>query len=305
MVKPDDSSLNNESLIVVEKRAIEILNKADVWDRFPTPVDDVLDAAKLKVIRRSSIFDPDTMAAFLKQKAKEAGRALKSALTKVFGIYDADDEVIHIDDSVTVSKQNFLKLHETGHHQIPAHKRTFKLFQDCLETLSPEISDQFEREANNFARIVLFQNDTFKKLAADMPNGIKTPMGLGKKFGASIYAACREYVRTHHRSCVLYALEPITNSGADGRSAEVRRIEVSEKFKTHFGTPKCTIINFKHPLWEVLPFTRMRGPTEVFLNDLNGTRHRCIGEAFDSTHNVFLLIFPEEELTSTSIWLRD
>jgi Zn-dependent peptidase ImmA (M78 family) len=302
MVKPDDSSLNQESLLVVERRALEMLNKADVWNRFPTPVDDVLAAAKLKVALRSNIFDPATLAAYLKQKAKEAGKTLKSAISKVFGIYDAEEEIIHIDSSVTNSKQTFLKLHETGHHQIPAHKRTFKLFQECPETLSPEIADQFEREANNFAKIVLFQGDTFARLAADMRSEIKTPMNLAKKFGASIYAACREYVRTHQRSCVLYALEPIQSHG-EGRFADVRRIEVSQKFKNQFGTPNCERVDYKHPLADLLPFGKMRGPVEVIIKDLNGVRHRCIGEAFNSTHNIFLLVFPEEALTSQSVWV--
>jgi hypothetical protein len=108
------------------------------------------------------------------------------------GIYDAGDELIHIDDTVVESKQTFIKLHETGHHELPTHRKVFRIFQDCEKTLAPDIADLFERETNNFARYALFQGDGFGRMAADYALELKTPMKLGKKFGASIYAACRE-----------------------------------------------------------------------------------------------------------------
>lgn len=91
---------------------------------------------------------------------------LKSALSKVFGIYDANEQVIHIDHTVSESKQNFLKLHEAGHHELPTHK-IYRVFQDCEKTLAPDAADLFEREANNFARFVLFQGDGFTSMALD------------------------------------------------------------------------------------------------------------------------------------------
>jgi hypothetical protein len=54
------------------------------------------------------------------------------------------------------------------------------------------IHNLFEREANNFARFILFQGDSYRTMAADHPFGIKTPMKLAKKFGVSVYASCRE-----------------------------------------------------------------------------------------------------------------
>jgi len=96
------------------------------------------------------------------------------------------------------SKQNFLKLHEAGHHELPTHCKLYRIFQDCEKTLAPEIADLFEREANNFARFVLFQGDGYRDMAADQKFEIKTPMKLAGKFGASVYASCREFARTHH-----------------------------------------------------------------------------------------------------------
>jgi hypothetical protein len=53
-----------------------------------------------------------------------------------------------------------------------------------VKRLAPEIADLFEREANNFARFVLFQGDGYRDMAADHKFEIKTPMKLAGKFGA-------------------------------------------------------------------------------------------------------------------------
>ena len=55
------------------------------------------------------VFDPLRIMDFTLSRAARETSSLKSALSKVFGIYDADDELIHIDDSVSPSKQGFLK----------------------------------------------------------------------------------------------------------------------------------------------------------------------------------------------------
>ena len=222
MTKPDDSSLDPGDLRAVEERARSILDRASAWDRFPTPTEDIVAAAKLQVAKTSA-FDPAAILAYIRSKSADAARFLKSALSKVFGIYDGYDLVIHIDDTVRPAKQNFLKLHETGHHEIPTHRKIFHFFQDCKKTLDPTIADQFEREANNFARFVLFQGDSYARHAADCALSVKTPMNLARKFGASVYASAREFARTNHRACVVYVLEPIQYIEGCGARAAVRR----------------------------------------------------------------------------------
>ena len=74
-------------------------------------------------------------------------------------------------------------------------------------------------------------------MAADMPMGLKTPMTLSKKFGASIYASAREFARTNHRACLVYILEPIQIVPGGVSYAEVRRIETSPSFAQQFGIP--------------------------------------------------------------------
>lgn len=303
MTKPDDSSLDPDDLRAVEERARHLLDRANAWDRFPVPIDDILAAAKVRVAP-TTIFDPVAILRYVTTKTADAALRIKSALSKVFGLYDAAESLIHIDHTVVPAKQTFLKLHETGHHDLPAHRKIFRLFQDCEKTLAPDVADQFEREANNFARAVLFKGDTYARHAADSAFELKTPIALAKKFGASIYASSREFARTHHRACVIYVLEPIEFVGACGARALVRRIECSPSFLRQFGSPADTIITLDHSLGPVLPINRkMTRPTTLSLVDRNGVAFECMAEAFDTTYNILILLYPIAELKSTRIFL--
>lgn len=305
MAQADDSSLDPSQLGAVQDAARRALNRASAWGVYPTPIGDILDAANLTVAP-SSVFDPKRIMDYLIGKAEQTATALKSAISKVLGIYDAGEGVIHIDHTVRPAKQNFLKLHEAGHHEFPTHRKIYRFFQDCEKMLDPEIADLFEREANNFARFVLFQGDGYQTVAADHKFEIRTPVKLAGKFGASVYASCREYVRTHHRACAVYVLEPIQFCEGSGAKAEVRRIEISVAFAEQFGRPTDTAITLDHSLGRVLPLNRrMTKATTVSITDMNGQAHECLAEAFDTTFNVIILVYPVKALTAKTIILAN
>jgi hypothetical protein len=134
--------------------------------------------------------------------------------------------------------------------------------------------------------------------------GIKTPIGLAKTFGASNYAAAREFVRMHHRACVLYVLEPLEFVPGKGASGLVRRIEVSPSFDQQFGRPSDERIDSHHALATILPIgKKMTWPTPLRYRDKNGADHECLGEAFKTKYNVFLLVYPTKALASSSIFV--
>ena len=128
MTRPDDSTLDPDDLRAVEEQAHRLLDRADAWDRYPIPVNDILLAAKVR-LAPTSAFDAEAIVSYLKGKATATRARIKSAMSKVFGLYDADEALIHIDSTVVKAKQTFLKLHETGHHDIPWHRKIFRFFQ--------------------------------------------------------------------------------------------------------------------------------------------------------------------------------
>ena len=238
MIKPDDSRLDPSELRAVEDRARKLLDRASAWGTLPTPIEDILEEARLQ-IAPTSIFDPARILAFINKKTAEAAHRVKSALSKVLGIYDYEDRMIHIDDTVTESKQRFLKLHETGHHELPTHRKIFRFFQDCEKTLAPETADLFEREANNFARFALFQGDTYARMAADCKFEIRTPIKLGCEVHA--HHCTRLPANRAHQSARLCRIRPLSPSNSrmvSGAQAAVRRIEPSPSYERQFGRPR-------------------------------------------------------------------
>ena len=108
--KADDSSLDPEQLRAVEERANRLLDRASARGRFPTPIDDLVAAANLRVAP-TTIFNLQEVAAYLADKAIEKAQQVKSALSKLFGIYDTDEAFIHVDGSLIKVRQKFVTLH--------------------------------------------------------------------------------------------------------------------------------------------------------------------------------------------------
>jgi hypothetical protein len=102
----------------------------------------------------------------------------------------------------------------------------------------------------------------------------------------------------------------VSTSGALFLSAEAtapkpsRRIEPSLSFQRQFGCPTDSLITPDHFLGRVLPIGRkMTRPVSLSISDLNGDRHECVAEAFDTQHNVVILLYPVNALSATRIVL--
>ena len=185
-----------------------------------------------------------------------------------------------------------MTLHEAGHFQLPHQQKLFRFSEDSNNELDPSVADKFEREANNFARFVLFNGDSFSKRAADLPLAFSSVKKIHKTFKASLYAGLREYARTHRHICIAMAIEKPTMCPINGFSAEIRRSETSLAFEERFGAPRLPVITKKHPFWCLIPFGRATKPTLFTLTDLNGDQHEFVGEALDTTFNILLFACP-------------
>jgi hypothetical protein len=228
--------------------------------------------------------------------------ALKSALSKVVGLFDPADRLVLIDKELPRPRIPFVKLHEAGHGSLPHQSRVYALIHDCLQTLDPDTTDLFEREANVFASDVMFQGETFLQHAHDQEFGLKVPMRLAKQFGASNYATFRRYVGTSPRACCLLVLEPVQRMPNGGFSAEIRRIVASLSFSEIYDALRFgTDVTDTHALAAAVPLgRRMVYPRQVLLTDRNGDRRECTAEAFDTMHQVLILIADTKPFTRRS-----
>src|ERR1700730_3068301 len=182
MKKPDDYDLSDPRRARVRREAERLLAKADALGCFPTPVQAILDVSRLEVVPED--FANPSLLARLRNGAQGL---LKRALSKVLGIFDVQAGLIFIDRTLKLVKQTFITFHETRHFTLPWQREAYIVIEDCDKTLEPEIADGFDREANIFASEVIFQLDSFMTEALDLPFGVKFPLDLARRYGASAY----------------------------------------------------------------------------------------------------------------------
>lgn len=294
-----DSVDDPAQLELIRTHARAALERADALGRYPTPVQDVMDRARVAVADHD-LFD----AGLLSRLTRKAGGVLKRALSKVLGVLDAKARLVYIDKALKVVKQTFLKLHETGHAVLPWQRDIYAVIEDCEKTLDPETSEQFDREANQFASEVLFQLDTFTNEVNAEPLDIKVPLKAGKRYGASAYASIRRYVSKHHRACAVLVLERPEFTAGVGLVSRLRRFVPSPSFMSTLGELSWPAeFTPADQVGALIPLggRRMSAPRALPLRDANGTLHECIAEAFDSGHYVFILLYVAKALTARSI----
>jgi Zn-dependent peptidase ImmA (M78 family) len=302
MTRPDDSLLEQHQLVTVRYHADLLLKNASAQYRFPTPVNDIMAAARLTVIDDADMHE-GMLRQFLRKASAGFTATLKSALSKVLGLFEANDRLVLIDKDVPLPRVPFIMLHEAGHGSLPHQSKMYALIHDCDKTLHPDITDLFEREANVFASEVLFQGEIFAQEAHQFDFGIKVPMNLSKKYGASNYSTFRRYVTTNPSACCVVVLDPVV-CGLDGTfEVEPRRTTVSTSFHATFDSEVIfRTIGNKHVLGPVVPIgRRMSRPTQISISDRNGQEHECIAEAFDTKHQIFILIRDMGPRTATGI----
>jgi hypothetical protein len=138
MLKKDDCTLSPDVYKKVRREAKRILNEANAIGRFPTPVADIMDVAKVEVVD-DNILDES----FLSKIRRKAGRALKRAIAATLGLLDVKGRFVFVDRTVHAVRQTFIKIHETGHFIMAWQRKLYSFVEDCEKTISPEIEDHY------------------------------------------------------------------------------------------------------------------------------------------------------------------
>ncbi len=294
-MKKDDSTLPAESQREVTKYADLLLRKAEAVGRFPTPVADLVSAAKLEIARESALerIGLDALYRRLPNALKLTPDVLKRAASKVLGLLHRPDRMIHLDPTLHPKRKTYITVHEIGHEFLPHQRSTFKILEDSDTELDGETQDLYEREANVFASEVLFQGALFAREAADSQLGIKVPVELSKKYGPSVYSTARRYVSTHAGPCALIVFDPAVELVGVGPVIQLRRIVPSRAFRRQFGDLALNdtwgegTFFFKHK-----PRNKFTAPVPCSIVDVNGDKQTCTVEAFDTTHHILFLLWP-------------
>lgn len=272
----------------IDKIAYELLKSSKALDKFPTPVDEIIAHADLLVEMSVDLSKIET--GFLKRFNFDFSKLL----SKVRGILDRKQKKIYLDLSQPVARKNFVKLHEAGHHLLPWQKQIF----DCLDnhqTLSHDVQEQFEAEANYFASVVLFQHDRFQQQMSKLDLSIGAPIALAKTFGASNHATMRKFVESSTKRCALLVLEK-PDFAVKSATYTARDYFQSEKFTSSFGEITWPE-QFEYSWAFVKDYThgrKMKMDGMIVLPTKKGEQEFEY-HFFNTSWNGFVLIFPKNE----------
>ena len=299
MNNDDSQQPSQKKLVELTKHADLLLRKADALGTFPTPVDELIKAANLEIARESALDRVylGNIYRSLPNRYKLMPKVIKKAMTKVSGLLYRPARTIHIDPELHPKKEPFVKMHEVGHDVIPWQRKLYAIMEDSQSELDPLTRDMFEVEANIFAAETLFQLDTFEKEAADHHFGITTPLNLSKRYGTGFHSTARRYTVTSQRPCAILIYEkPVMVEGI-GQVICLRQALHSPSFIKRFGNiPWATQAGPGHLFNLLIPNPKFTPPTPYQLTDMNGVIANCLIEGFDSSYNIFYLIYVSSEV---------
>ena len=126
MRKPDDCSLTPVQLAKIRAEADRALREAGAYGVFPTPVDSIMAVAKVKEVMEDVLSE-----SFIAKMRAKAGKALKSAISKVQGIFHASASLVYLDQGLLLVKKTFIRLHESAHGFLPWQRPLYAVVEDC------------------------------------------------------------------------------------------------------------------------------------------------------------------------------
>ncbi|MFH1373298.1 MAG: hypothetical protein ABII79_05860 [bacterium] len=149
-----------------------------------------------------------------------------------FMIARGDDAQIVIKAGDSLERQRLSVLHEIGHYDLPWHNG-YDFACECASI--PDIGLKgFEREAFEYAGLILFPQGCFVADATSMPTEIATIKALSHRYVASFEATTIRYVQAHPGLCAAVYIEPNSNDDDSEHPFRVRYAVKSKRFHRYW-----------------------------------------------------------------------
>jgi len=173
----------------LEQLAEQLLRRAGALGTIPTPIDDLVAAARLEDAHDLEPF----ISRFLSHIAGNAREAFLATLQKIRGIADLRERAIYIPAETSQRRRRFVQAHELGHQVIPWHSVNVGYRDDDL-SLTGDAQELFDIEANFFAAEVMFQGKRFRNRVRDYTPSFDAVFQLADEHGASRHATLWRFV---------------------------------------------------------------------------------------------------------------
>jgi transcriptional regulator with XRE-family HTH domain len=192
-----DGELPPEEIARIRSYVLALLRRADALDEIPTPIDQVMDVARL-VSAGEVMLDP------------EGGRKLRHCFGglvdrvwhRLQGVIHFRAREIWVNPEMYPLRKRFVYGHEIGHDVLPEHRELFAYLDDH-QRLRADIRDLYERQANQAAIELLAQGDRLRREADDSALTMEVIGDLANRYAISMQATARRIAEETKRDCAL------------------------------------------------------------------------------------------------------
>ncbi len=276
----------------IDRHVDALLREADAHGRFPTPVEDLLEAQRLSMPGTiESAFDP----AVLATAPPSIRLKMMAVLPKVEAALDRPARQVHVVSSHIEGRRRLSICHEIGHDILPWHEELY--YMDCAEHLEPGVQIMLEQEANYAAIQLLLQQDIFVNVARDLRQDTASIKDLAARFACSIHATFWHFVETQTTAVAGLVLERSPRGQPDNYHFIVRKAVGSPSFCRQFGlveVPPAFLSTQKCPhlltAWRSVARFNRQGEATIRLTARDGSTSWFHCELFSNSYNLFLLM---------------
>jgi transcriptional regulator with XRE-family HTH domain len=276
----------------IRSQAEKLLRRADALGIVPTPLDQVMDVAKLVAAGEINLNESE------RRKLRKIFGALADAvLDKLRGVIHLGAREVWVKPNLHELKKRFVMAHEIGHDLLPWQKETF-VYLDDENSLRPDVRVRFEREANQAAIELLAQGDALRKEADDSRLTLGLISRISSKYGISLQATARRVVEETRKTAAV----AIRFRGRGGRLGPFH-VYCSSTFEKRFGWHLGALPSeARYGAREAAQSAE--GVTSFLLPDLSSRFTEVRVEAVDTAHAVIALYMPAAKASNLRRWLE-
>ena len=215
-------------LAVDEREAIRaqvlmLLRRADAIDVYPTPLDRVMEVARLVAAGEITLDEAEK-----RQLRKRFGSLVDKVLHQLQGVIHLKAREVWVHPDLPTLRRRFVTAHEIGHDVLPWQRELAYIDDD--KRLRDDVRFRFEREANQAAIELLAQGDALRGEADDSPLSLSALAKLSDKYQISLQAIARR-VTEETRQDAAMAIRFRSRTGGIGPY----HVYCSPTFQSRFG----------------------------------------------------------------------
>ncbi len=269
-----------------------LLRTASARGRFPTPVEDLLEAQKLSM---PDVTDSPLDPAILAMAPPALRQKMAGVLPKVEAMLDRPTRRVHVVSSHIKGKQRLSICHEIGHDILPWHREFY--YFDRAEHLDPGVQIEIETEANYAAIRLLLQQEVFVNLARDLRRDTAAVKDLAARFACSLHATFWHFVETQTTTVAGLVLARSPQGEPDSYRFSVKKAVGSPLFCCQFALAEApprflSVRDYPDLLaaWRTLERFDKPGEANMLLPARDGSTSWFRCELFSNSYNLFLLM---------------